>query len=50
MKMGFLNRESLDDALIGRRRVDTSEREAGLREHLGKFVLTALDTAGDRKH
>jgi hypothetical protein len=49
-KMGFLNRESLDDALMGRRRVDTSEREAGLREYPGKFVLTALDTAGDRKH
>jgi hypothetical protein len=49
-KMGFLNRESLDDALMGRRRVDTSEREAGLREYLGKFVLTALDTSGDRKH
>ena len=49
-KMGFSNRESLDDALMGRRRVDTSELEAGLREYLGKFVLTALDTAGDRKH
>jgi hypothetical protein len=36
--------------LMGRRRVDTSEPKAGLREYLCKFVLTALDTAGDRKH
>ena len=49
-KMGFLNREGLDDALMGRRRVDTSEREAGLREYLGKFVLTALVAAGVGSH
>ena len=31
-------------------RVDTPEREAGLREYLSEFALTTLYTTGDRQH
>ena len=45
-----ITRKCFDNALMGCCRVDTPEREAGLREYLVEFALASLDATSDSKH